>query len=203
MPRQGEKPDSKTQNPDSSSLVVRRNPVAPLESREEITDPREARARGMLTVHYLNLIWLQLRMDWSWLALIAAEPEFSTAELGHSLSVVGARLSGREVNFIEAKNVDLDTGSWLIAQLGTRAGEGSAWQPDPEAGQDQPNWTPLPKKTIVSLENPVANPLALPVALAADGVILCVRRGLTPMSAIRATIDAVGVDRIVCSVLID
>jgi hypothetical protein len=34
-------------------------------------------------------------------------------------------------------------------------------------------------------------------------VVVCVRRGRTPLALIRSTIEAVGADHILCSVLID
>ena len=176
------------------------NPAAVDVSSEASESDVQARKRGMLAVHQMNLVWLQLRGKWSWVAVIPAEPELSTADFAHALSQVGTRLSAEPVDFIEATNVDLDSGSWLIGRLGTSAGAPDAWRPQ-TAGST--NWTRPVPRTIVALDNPLANPLALPVALAADGVIVCVRRGRTPLALIRRTIEAVGADHILCSVLID
>ncbi|HET9754473.1 MAG TPA: hypothetical protein VFP52_15990 [Myxococcales bacterium] len=148
----------------------------------------------------MNLVWLQLRGEWAWIAVVPAEPDFSTAELSHTLSRVGAQLSGTSVHFIEAVNVDLDSSAWLIGRLGSSVGESQAWQ---RRDASSPNWTQPTARTIVALESPLANPLALPVALAADGVILCVRRGRSRVSSVRNTISAVGADRIRCTVLMD
>ena len=172
------------------------------EAGEEIRASKsqaEARQRKLLALHHLQTVWLQLRGEWSWLAVIPGEPELSTADFAHALSQVGSRLSAEPVGFIEATNVDLDSGSWLIDRLGTSVEGSGAWGPDPVFGAESQR---RPGRPIVALENPIANPFALPVLLAADGVIVCVRRGRTPIASVRKTIEAVGVERVVCSVLV-
>ena len=57
--------------------------------------------------------------------------------------------------------------------------------------------------TFCSPESPLANPLALPIALASDGVVLCVRRGHDRLASVRETIHAVGANRVICCVLFD
>ena len=146
----------------------------------------KARRQKLLAVQHLNLVWQQLRGEWSWLAVIPGEPELSTADFAHALSQVGTGLSARPVGFVEATNVDLDSAAWLVERLGSSAEAQDAQAP----------------RTLVSLANPIANPFALPVSLAADGVIVCVRRGRTPLASVRETIEAIGADRVVCSVLV-
>jgi hypothetical protein len=200
MASRTDRPDNKKPRQTAVQVVNRPVPAVadpPAEARQ--TDIEE-RKRGMLAVHQMNLVWLQLRGAWKWLAVIPAEHELSTADFAHALSQVGSRLSSEPIDFVEASNVDLDSGSWLIGRLGTSAGSDS-WRTDPSAAA--PNWTRPQGKTLVALDNPIANPLALPVALAADGVIVCVRRGRTPLALIRSTIEAVGAEHILCSVLID
>ena len=139
-----------------------------------------------LALHPLKQVWLQLRGSWSWLAVVPGEPDLSTADFAHALSQVGTGLSAEPVGFIEASEVDLESGSWLIGRLG--GGEADE--------------TRSPARTLVSLANPIENPFALPLTQAADGVILCVRRGRTPIASIRETIAAVGADHVVCSVVV-
>jgi len=204
MASRRDKPDQKKGPPSTAMRIVNRQvPAVPDSPSERLveTDDAEVRKRRMLTAHQLNLVWLQLRGKWTWIAVIPAEPDLSIADFAHALREVGSRLSSESVDFIEATNVDLDSASWLIGRLGTSAGSGDTWGRN--AGSDAPNWMPPAVRTLVALDNPVANPLALPVALAADGLVVCVRRGRTPLSAIRRTLEAVGTDRIVCTVLID
>lgn len=203
MASRGDKPDKKKGASSTAMRIANRQvPAVPDPSAQGADQADvETRKRGMLTAHQMNLVWLQLRGKWSWIAVIPAEPDLSTADFAHALSQVGTRLSAESIDFIEATNVDLDSGSWLIGRLGTSAGSPDTWGPN--AGADAPNWMPPKIRTLVALDNPVANPLALPVALAADGLVVCVRRGRTPLSAVRRTIEAVGAERIICTVLID
>ncbi len=167
---------------------------------------RPAQPDVRLHASNLDLVWVNLRGSWSWLAVVPAEPYFSTSPLTHALSQIGARLSAQPIDFIEATNMDLDRCSWLIDRLGTDVGPPEVWgnsAAERFTAPKPPNWNRRTTKTLVSLESPLENPLTLPVALAADGVVLCVRRGRTRLDSVRKTIEAVGADRIACSVLID
>ncbi len=48
----------------------------------------------------------------------------------------------------------------------------------------------------------MANPLVLPVALAADAVLLCVELGLTDLASARHSVELLGRDRLIGSVLL-
>ncbi len=135
----------------------------------------------------LNGVWVQMRGDWSWVVVV---PQ------------TGTRLSIYPVDFVEAVPLDVDSSTRLIARLGI-SGAGDGWsRPDEEQFASSSHASPI-TKTIVSLESPLANPLALPVALAADGVVLCVRRGRDHLASVRETVQAVGADRILCCALVD
>jgi hypothetical protein len=149
----------------------------------------------------LHMAWVQLRGNWNWLAMVPADPADSTTTIARALSQVGARLSLHAVEFIEASRVDLDDSSNLITRLGTSAGAG--WTPSNGQPADAPNWAPPTIKTIVAVESPLANPLALPLVLAADGVVLCIRRGHDRIGMVRKAIESIGADRIVCCLLVD
>jgi hypothetical protein len=148
----------------------------------------------------LNPVWMQLRGDWSWVVMVPSEPDCSTADLARALSEAGTRLSVYPVDCVEADGLDLDSSSRLIAQLGMSAREGGVGSAN---GLASSTYAPPITKTIVALDSPLGNPLALPIALAADGVVLCVRRGRDRIASVRDTIQAVGADRILCCVLVD
>lgn len=181
------------------------------ESRDRLAERQreilEQLHRGLQTLSpsypQLNAVWMQLRGEWSWVVLVPGEPDYSTAELARALSQAGTRLSVYPVEFIEAKALDLDGSTRLIGRLGIfdRAGDGSPAQGGGEFVAGGPA-RPI-TKTIVALESPLANPLALPIALAADGVVLCVRRGRDRIKAVRDTVLALGPERILCCVLVD
>ncbi|HYS09005.1 MAG TPA: hypothetical protein VEP66_09680 [Myxococcales bacterium] len=189
MPTDGDELSRKDLPPGSALRIV--DPHLPSVTVElPSSGSREARSpetpQRSVALHHLRQVWLQLRGDWTWLAVVPGEPDLSTADFAHALSQVGAGLSAEMVGFVEASDVDLESGSWLIDRLGNPPG-------DPARS---------PARTLVSLANPISNPFALPVTKAADGVILCVRRGRTPLPSIRETIEAVGPDHVVCSVLV-
>jgi len=189
-----------------TALVSQREP-APDRLSERQQEILEQLHRGLQTLSpaypQLNAVWMQLRGEWSWVALVPAEPDFSTADLAKALSQTGTRLSVYPVEVVEAKSLDLAGSTRLIARLGIfdRAKDGSPRQDDREFVPDG-HARPI-TKTIVALESPLANPLALPIALAADGVVLCVRRGRDRIKAVRDTIQALGPERILCCVLVE
>ncbi len=148
----------------------------------------------------LNTVWLQLRGEWSWVVVVPGEPDCSTVELGRALAQTGSRLSVYPVEFLEAGNLDAQSSARMMVQLGVfdeepAAAEGKGSAP---VGHARPI-----TKTVVALESPLANPLALPVALAADGVVLCVRRGRDRIKSVRDTVNALGAGRILCCVLVE
>jgi hypothetical protein len=147
----------------------------------------------------LNMVWLQLRGDWSWVVLVPAEADGSTVEVARALADAGSRFSIYPVQLVEATELDLDRSSQLIAQLGMSARERGT----SSAGLASSTYAPPITKTVVALDNPVANPLALAIARAADGVVLCVRRGRDRIGSVRDTVVAVGADRVLCCVLVE
>jgi hypothetical protein len=196
MPRSSHKPSGGS--PARSSALALPSDLRPGSASEALEDERA------YPKHFdeLNLVWAQLRGNWSWLAMVCAEPEDSPAPIARALCQIGAKLSPYPVEFLEARDVDLDSSCRLIGRLGTAAAAGSGWDL-PGTPRNGPNWAPPIIKTIVALESPLANSLALPLALAADGVVLCVRRKHDRISSVRDTIEAVGAQRILCCVLVD
>jgi hypothetical protein len=148
----------------------------------------------------LTALWVQLRSDWSSLVILPAEADFSTSGFARSLCQVGTRFSIHPIEFLEAKELDLEASTRLIARLGA---SGKISGPADDGSFQSSSWSMPLTKTIVALESPLANPLAVPISLAADGIVLCVRRGRDRIASVRDTIAAVGSDRILCCVLLD
>ena len=188
----------------SSALAVQRQPV-PTDSwgesdRRDTADQSRPADEPANQFDALNLVWVQLRGNWTWLSVLPAEFADSTRAISQALADVGSRLSAGPIDFMVAADMDLDRTSWLIRHLRSTAAEAGT-----QSGQlfAPGSWTRVVPRTIVALESPVANPLALPVALAADGVILCVRKGLTQLEAIRKTVEAVGAEKILCCIVLE
>lgn len=193
---------------DVTALVSRRDAQrARLAERQQALIDRLHRGLQAVSTSYpqLNAVWLELRGNWSSLVVVPGEPDCSTAELARGLANTGARLCVHPVEFTDATKLDLATSTRLVAQFGAFDDPAST-----ALAQDGTGAGPLfdghgqtATKSVVALESPLANPLALPVALAADGVVLCVRRGRDRIAAVRDTIRAIGAERIVCCVLVE
>jgi hypothetical protein len=204
------RPDESDDEPAADQKItalVRQREVARDRLAERQQEILEQLHRGLQTLSpsypQLNAVWMQLRGEWSWVVLVPGEPDYSTAELARALSETGTRLSVYPIEVVEAKDLDLDASTRLIGRLGIfdRAKDDS---PAQEGGGFVPAGHARPiTKTIVALESPLANPLALPIALAADGVVLCVRRGRDRIKAVRDTVHALGPERILCCVLVE
>src|SRR5262249_16186062 len=132
---------------------------------------------------------------WSSVCIMPTDPDQPVVDIGRALAQLCARLSIYPVEFIDASRVDLDTSSRLIARLESAAAERPPTPPDQ-------TWAPPITRTVLALESSVRNPLAIPIAMAADGVVLCVRRGRDRLESVRETMDAIG-DRLICSLLVD
>jgi hypothetical protein len=206
MPNSGDNPDEDSTSEEEITALVpqrqfARNRLA--ERQQAILKQLHRRSPADSPSHpQLNAVWSQLRGEWSWLVLVPGEPDYSTADLARALAQTGTRLSVHPVEFTEARDLDLDSSTRLIARLGISEGAGGGWtQPEEEFASS--GYVRPATKTIVALESPLTNPLALPIALASDGVVLCVRRGRDRLASVRETIQAVGANRVVCCVLFD
>jgi hypothetical protein len=164
-------------------------------------DPRSLSAEQLQYSLELTALWVQLRTDWSSLVLVPSEPGCSTSGLARALCEIGSRFSVHPIEFLEAREMDLESSSRLIARLGA-SGRIAGPAPD-QSSESSAGWSLPIMKTIVALENPLANPLMVPISMAADGIVLCVRRGRDRLASVRDTIAAVGSHRIVCCVLLD
>jgi len=206
MPNSGDNPDEDSTSEEEITALVpqrqfARNRLA--ERQQAILKQLHRRAPADSPSYpQLNAVWSQLSGEWSWLVLVPGEPGYSTADLARALAQTGTRLSVHLVEFTEAKDLDLDSSTRLIARLGISEGAGGGWTQHEEEFASSDYVRPV-TKTIVALESPLANPLALPIALASDGVVLCVRRGHDRLASVRETIHAVGANRVICCVLFD
>jgi hypothetical protein len=208
MPRSGKKASEDPQSGSQDTALVLHPQIArrqDLREQDPAPFPGEpdwtAQPGGPAYYRSLQAVWMQLGDRWSSVAIMPSDPDQPVVAIGRALAQLCARLSVYPVEFIDASNVDLDTSSRLIARLSSAAAERSA----PANGQDAsspPGWAPPVTRSILALESSLRNPLAIPIAMASDGVVLCVRRGRDRLSSVRETLEAIG-DRLICSVLVD
>jgi hypothetical protein len=144
-------------------------------------------------------LWFTIsRRPWATLVMIPAHEGGSALGLAHELVEVGSALRRRPVELISAEGIDLTTSSgWLFDALSGRIGA-RALEANAGSGTSQP-----PRcERIVVLEPIAANSMSVPVAQAADAVLLVVEQGVTDFSSARATLKAIGRERFVGCALI-
>jgi hypothetical protein len=118
-----------------------------------------------------------LRADWSTLAVVATDPRTPAWEIANAL-VDAAR--AYRLGAVRAVN-----GRGAAAAEVTRLME-------PLAG---PNGTEV--RTVIAVDDPLANPACMPLVVAADAVLLLVRLGSSRSSSVEAMTELVGQERVV------
>jgi len=131
-------------------------------------------------------LWFALqRWPWASLVVVPADEGGSAAWIARSLAAVGGQLQGGAVTSLVAEALDFNSAAQAAASLsagGPRGGSRS--------------------QVIVAIEPIVARPLAIAVARAADALLLCIEMGRTRMASARRTIELVGRERFIGSVII-
>lgn len=142
-------------------------------------------------------LWFSLlRAKWTSLALIPAHPGGTALPLARQLARVGALHRGRAPRVISAEGLGLTE----IAQITIDMTQGSRWtMSGNNVGQHDVAENGL---VIVALEPIVTNPLGTAIALSADAVLLCIEIGVTTIESARHTIEQIGLERFIGSVVI-
>jgi hypothetical protein len=151
----------------------------------------------------LQELWFATRRrEWRTLVVMPASAGTSALGIAKSLGEVGGFIRMSPVQVINAEGLDLGKIAALVMDI-SAAATSAAWtmnSPNTRSGGVDPG--ARLDATIVALDPVVANPLVLPVALAADAVLLCVELGTTELEAARRTLELVGRDRVIGSVVI-
>lgn len=164
----------------------------------------------------LQELWFATRRrDWKSLVVVPASPGSSVLHIAEALGEVGGAIRFSPVKLVNAEGLDLDRIASLVLDLGAEGepdlrGEmkGSVWTSG--SGRSVPgNWDPREERpapaeqaTIVAIDAVAENPLILPVAFAADAVLLCVELGRTRIADARHTVELIGRERIIGAVLL-
>jgi hypothetical protein len=126
-------------------------------------------------------LWFKLiRLDWSTLAVVPGHRLGSGLTLACALSEVGSAVSQHRVELLSAEGDDLvPTTSWIF----------------PRQENDR-------FKRIIALDPIVVNPMVIPVAQAAQAVLIVVERGAADLGAVRRTVESIGRKHITGCVMI-
>jgi hypothetical protein len=161
---------------------VRADSVAPqeLEPEMEIAPPPSLRERAPETADAIawEKIWLATqRRPWRSLAVIPAGPGAFTPGVARALAEVGSRHLGLPVRVTDATGITLARLEAFLTELRARRG-------------------------ILALGPVLERPASLALARAADAVVLCLVLGESSISGAQQTIDEVGRERFLGSVLL-
>jgi hypothetical protein len=134
-------------------------------------------------------LWFQTqRRPWSSLVVVPADPGRTAAEIAISLGKVGTILGDSAPKVLNAERMGAPVVAELIADLSNQR-----LSPISGAGR---------RRIIISIESILSNPLGIGVAQAADTVLLCVRKRRTKLAAARTTIELIGREHFVGSVIL-
>jgi hypothetical protein len=132
----------------------------------------------------MQRLWFSmLRFSWSSLAIVPTDAEYETSQLMEALVEVGRQHGAkpiRQVSGVGAALGDVQALTRSIREI-----------------------TDFGAYAVVSLDPIAQNPAALHIARATSGVLLAVRIGESLVASARSTVDAVGRDRIIGSIVLD
>lgn len=154
------------------------------ERNEPVTSPEPAGNRRLAKLDFQHL-WFQVQhRDWSSLVVVPADADIAAAGVATSLWKVGCALSTPPPQLINCEKIGPSAIADLIADLSRSLG----------SAKDV--------RTVISIESVLSNPLGVGIARAADAVLLCVRKRQTKLDAARRTIELIGRQRFIGSVVL-
>jgi len=131
----------------------------------------------------LQHLWFTLqRQEWSSLVVMPAGPESSALEVAQTLHELGKLTMGERLRLLDARGVPLSgTAAFILEMTGS-----SPVRPAQDARGE---------RVLVVVDWVLAEPSGIPIALAADAVLLCVQLGKTTIASAREVIGLIGAQR--------
>jgi hypothetical protein len=125
----------------------------------------------------LQSLWFSTQ-EWPWnsLVVLAASPGGPALEVAQALFDIGVRASSQSLKLVDFRNVSLASSNGMAKSL-------RASQPPPGRSGG---------RVLVVLPSVLAQPAAIPVALAADAVVLCIEFKKTLLQDARRTLALLG-----------
>jgi hypothetical protein len=126
-------------------------------------------------------LWFSIQdKDWSSLVVLPAGPGESALAVARALHEVGSRAGG-PIRFLDGRTVTLASSASFILSMTSSV---------------SPSGEPQRRRSVVVLTSVLEKPASVPVALAADAVVLTVALGATSVDAARRTVELVGAEHI-------
>jgi hypothetical protein len=128
-------------------------------------------------------IWLATQSrDWRTLALVPASDEVSTIEFAHLITVIGLRQRGESIGVADLRQVELPRARAHLEMVKWHVSQG--------------------ERIVIALRSCLENLATIPLARAADCAILCVALGSTRIAQAEQTVEQIGKERFLGSVLV-
>ena len=149
-------------------------PIPQRERSNSAASPEPVGAPRLANLGFQQL-WFQVQFrDWSSLVVVPADADIAAAGVATSLWKVGCALSAPPPQLINCEKMGPSAIADLVASLSRSL----------VSAKDV--------RTVISIESVLSNPLGVGIARAADAVLLCVRRGQTKLDAAQRTIELIG-----------
>jgi hypothetical protein len=131
----------------------------------------------------LQRLWFALeRRGWAFLTVVPSQPGGPALEAATAILEAGAPYAySQKIHLQDATGISPGDAPRLVLEIRKRIEQG--------------------ERVVVVLDSLLTHPASLPLALAADGVLLCVALGETEFGAARKTMEYVGHERFVGSVI--
>jgi hypothetical protein len=129
-------------------------------------------------------LWLQaLRTEWRSLAIVPLDATIDADRVAQALTAVANRAGTTNLRWIDARQTTLSGVPGLLDQI-RRSAQGAS-------------------RAVVALAPIADNPAAISIARAATRSLLVVRMGESRIAAARTTLDAIGRERVIGSLLVE
>jgi hypothetical protein len=142
------------------------------------------RPREPLSDVHLQHLWLATqRRAWRSLAVVSASADVRTIESANMLAKMAWRYSGEPTAVFDLREVSLRLVEHQLREIQLQVSAGD--------------------RVFVALGSVSENPAAVPIARAADALVLCVALGRSDVRSAQKTLDAIGRERFLGCILVD
>ena len=126
----------------------------------------------------IQQLWLALlKRPWTSLVLASANADGSSWEVAEALAEVGQMHRGRPIKLMDAEGAALTEAAALVTEMTSHAAGG--------------------KPVLVAVGSLVENLAGVPLARAADAVLMCVTLGEAHFASAKRTVELIGAEKIV------
>ncbi len=145
--------------------------------------PRDANAQNVLDDVRLQKLWLAAeRRRWRSLAVIAAGKAMDTLPVAEMFAKIAWWYRGEPSCVFDLRDLSLRLAEHQVQEVRAQIDAGS--------------------RVIIALRSIFENPTTVPIAREADAVLLCIGLGKTKFKSAEKTIDEIGRDRLVGSIVL-